>query len=206
MTAEQRRSHIWYAIIKNAFEPSNINSQATWLDCFTKTIYGYVDNPVCRYPKCNRDVIFGRIGCGSLDFTCDYEIRPDRSQFDLFLSSLPLSTWHSQYGIENNAFACGRRELELYRDPPAQGEVDEVLSGLIDHPRSHLHLFKDGPMREVRIGTGLHAPFLFLFQLRFQLSIDTARRQDEMNRLKEIFTLTWLANEHAVSPQQLFGQ
>ncbi len=60
-------------------------------------------------------------------------------------------------------------------------------------------------MREVRIGTGLHAPFLFLFQLRFQLCIDTARRQQEIDRLKRIFNLDWLTRERAISPQALFG-
>jgi hypothetical protein len=205
MSAEQRRSHIWHAIIQNAFSPSDAGTRATWLNCFCQTIPKHVDNPVLEYPRQHGELLHGRVGCGSLDFTCEYEIQPDRAQFDFFLSSLPSPSWHSQYGIESKVFACGARELERYREPPCQHEVDDVLCGLISHPRSHLHLFMERPMREVRIGTGLHAPFLFLFQLRFQLCIDAARRQQEMDRLKRIFNLDWLARERAISPQTLFG-
>ena len=205
MSAERRLTHIWHAIIRNAFAPSDAGTRATWLNCFYRTIHTYVDNPVLEHPRPHGELLSGKVGCGSLDFTCEYEIRPDRAQFDFFLSSLPSPSWHSQYGIESTVFACGASELEMYREPPCQDEVDEVLCGLISHPRSHLHLFTEDPMREVRIGTGLHAPFLFLFQLRFQLCIDAARRQKEMDRLRGLFTLDWLKRERDISPQRLFG-
>jgi len=205
MTAEQRRSHIWHAIISNAFAPNEVGTQATWLNCFAKAIHGYVDNPVLTHPQQRGDAFYGKIGCGSLDFCCEYKIWPDRSQFDFFLSSLPSPSWHSQFGIENKVFACGCRELEKYREPPGQDEVDAVLHGLIWHPRSHLHLHSDPARHEVRMATGLHAPFLFLFQLRFQLCIDACRRQKEMNRLKQLFNLEWLARERLISPQALFA-
>ncbi len=205
MSAERRRTHIWHAIIRNAFAPSEAGTRATWLHCYCRTITEYVDNPILEHAQQQGEVFYGKLGCRSLDFTCEYKIEPDRSQFDFFLSSLPSPSWHSQFGIESNAFACGARELEKYREPPSQDEVDEVLYGLINHPRSHLHLFTDELMHEVRIGTGLYAPFLFLFQLRFQLCIDAARRQQEMDRLKRIFSLNWLTQDHAISPQALFG-
>jgi len=202
---ERRRTHIWHAIIRNAFAPSDAGTRATWFKCFARSIYGYVDNPVSEHARKQGTLFYGKIGCGSLDFSCEYEIGPDRSQFDFFLSSLPSPSWHSQYGIESSVFACGARELERFREPPRQEEVDEVLCGLISHPRSHLHLFTEDPMHEVRIGTGLHAPFLFLFQLRFQLCIDPARRQKEMDRLRGLFTLDWLKRGRDISPQRLFG-
>ena len=205
MSAEQRRSHIWHAIIRNAFTPSDVGTRATWLNCFYRTIPKCVDNPILEHSGTHGVLLCGKVGCRSLDFTCEYQIGPDRAQFDFFLSSLPSPSRHSQYGIESKVFACGARESETCREPPCQDEVDEVLCGLISHPRSHLHLFREDPMREVRIGTGLHAPFLFLFQLRFQLCIDTARRQQEIDRLKRIFNLDWLTRERAISPQALFG-
>lgn len=205
MSAEQRRSHIWHAIIRNAFSPSDAGTQAKWLNCFSQTIYKCVDNPVLVPPNQHGELFSGKVGCCSLDFTCEYQIGRDRSQFDFFLSSLPFPSWHSQYGIETTMFACGAHEMEKCREPPRQDEVDEVLRGLISHPRSHLHLSRECPMREVRIGTGLHAPFLFLFQIRFQLCIDTARRQQEMDRLSRMFSLEWLKHERAISPPTLFG-
>lgn len=206
MSAERRRTHVWHAIIGNAFAPSDAGTQAKWLNCFAQAIHGYVDNPVLEYPRHQGEVFYGKIGCRSLDFTCEYRIQPGhRAQFDFFLSSLPFPSWHSQYGTESEVFACGRRVLEKYRKDLCQDDVDAVLLGLICHPHSHLHVYSDPARHEVRIGTGLHAPFLFLFQLRFQLCIDTARRQQEMDRLKRIFNLGWLTHEHAISPQALFG-
>jgi hypothetical protein len=205
MNAERRRTHIWHAIIRSAFAPSDARTQATWLNCFAKAIDRYVDNPVFKHPSPRGEAFYGTVGCSSLDFTCEYCIQPDRAQFDFFVSSLPSPSWHSQYGIDRSVFACGASELEMYRDPPCQDEVDEVLRGLICHPRSHLHVYSDSARHEIRLGTGLHTPFLFLFQLRFQLCIDTARRQKELDRLKEVFNLTWLKRERAISPQALFG-
>jgi len=205
MSAERRRTHIWHAIIRNAFAPSNAVAQATWLNCFARAIPGYVDNPILENPRNLHEAFYGKVGCGSLDFTCEYRIQSDRAQFDFFVSSLSSPSWHSQYGIDWNVFACGASELEVDRDPPCQDEVDEVLRGLISHPRSHLHVFSDRARHEIRLGTGLHAPFLFLFQVRFQLCIDDARRQQEMDRLKQVFNLNWLTRERVISPQTLFG-
>ena len=60
-------------------------------------------------------------------------------------------------------------------------------------------------MREFRVGIGLCKPFLFLFQLRFQLCIDATRREREMERLRAMFTIDWLTRGRTVSPQILFG-
>ena len=76
---------------------------------------------------------------------------------------------------------------------------------MIEHPRGHLHVFEDAAYHEVRVGTGISDPFLFLFQLRFQLCLDPEVRQAELVRLAAIFTPHWFQCRDSVAPAHLFG-
>ena len=202
MSAEDLRcTHIWYAIVRNAFSPHAPRARATWLSCFSKVISIYVDTPVVKFPGQYGESFLGEIGCSSLEFLCKYKIQPERADFTMLRGD--SSEW--QYGIESPVFVPNGRNVRVDRASLRRDDVDKVLCAMIKHPRAHLHVYNDKPRREVRIGTGLSESFLFLFQLRFQLCIDPARRQQEMVRLKQIFDLDWLKHEHAISPQTLFG-
>lgn len=199
---ERRRTHIWHAIIRNAFAPSDAGTRATWLTCFYQTIPIYVDSPVfSKFPNKYGESFLGEIGCSSLDFLCKYKIQPERADFTMLRGD--SSEW--QYGIESSVFVPNGRDVPVDRTSLCQDDVDKVLCAMITHPRAHLHVYNDEPRREVRIGTGLSESFLFLFQLRFQLCIDPTRRQAELSRLTRIFTLNWLKRERVISPQRLFG-
>ena len=201
MNDARRRTHVWDIIARHAFTPRDDGNRADWLMCFSQSIYQYLDDPTLTIPR--PGVSFaGAFGCRCLDFECRYNIQSERADFTLLV---PSCEW--QLGVESMVFAC---VPDLHGWEEAQGEltqedVTEVLRGMIEHPRTHLHIHQDAFPHDVRIGTGFCAPFLFLFQLRFQLCIDPTRRQDELSRLTRIFTLDWLKRERAISPQALFG-
>jgi hypothetical protein len=202
MSAEElRRTHIWHAIVRSAFSPSDARAREEWLKFFAQTIPDYLDSPLSEFPKRYGESICGKIGCRSLDFLCTYKIQPERADFTMLLGD--SSEW--QYGIESTVFVPNGQDVRVNHVSLCQDDVDEVLRAMITHPRAHLHVYNDEPRREVRIGTGLSESFLFLFQLRFQLCIADAKRCHEMDRLRGLFTLDWLKRGRAISPQRLFG-
>jgi hypothetical protein len=124
-------------------------------------------------------------------------IGTDRSEFNLLRPD-----WRAQHGIDVTAFAPTSGESEVV-DNATDGDVDCVLRGMFDHPRAHLHLHESPPYREVRMGTGLAMPYLFLFQIRYQLSL--VRREGELERLRGIFTSAWFRRRDPVAPSHLFN-
>lgn len=199
MHPEQRRTHMWQAIVRQAFVPRGVESEARWLYRFNQSVLQYVDNPdPPPQPNPTQTGWQGSFGNRSL-LVCEYVIGPQRSEFNLLKPD-----WRAQFGIDAAEF-----EPVSGDDPRVDEATDEdisvVLRGMLDHPRLHLHIYKDPPHRELRIGTGLAAPFLFLFQLRYQLCLDTNRRAGELARLRGIFTAAWFRRRKAVSPEYLFG-
>jgi len=144
----------------------------------------------------------GTFGCQCLDFECNYNIKCERADFTMVV---PSCEW--QYGIESTVFTCLPyvHEWEGAIGELQNDDVMAVLRGMIEHPRAHLHIHVNSFPHDVRIGTGLHEPFLFLFQLRYQLCVDQETREHEFERLRQIFTLDWLGRESDISPQALFG-
>lgn len=200
-TEERRRAHVWHSIVRNAFSPHDPRAQATWLNCFSRVIFTYIDTPQMKFPRQSGVSFFGEIGCSSLDFVCKYNIQPERADFTLLRGR--DAEW--QFGIESSSFLPDERDIRVDRTSLLQDDIDTVLLGMFEHPRVHLHVYNDWPRREVRLGTGLSESFLFLFQLRFQLCITEAKRSHEMDRLRDLFTLDWLKRERGISPQKLFG-
>ncbi|MBM3879418.1 MAG: hypothetical protein FJ387_06815 [Verrucomicrobia bacterium] len=196
MTTDERRTHMWQAIVRRAFQPQYGREQAKWLRCFTQSVLQYVDNPDSQSPRLTPTGWRGRFGNRSL-LVCEYLIGPERSQFDLLRPD-----WRAQYGIDVTAFAPISGADETV-DSVAPGDVDCVLRGMLEHPRVHLHVHEDPPDREVRIATGLAMPYLFLFQLCRQLC--PRRREGELNRLSGIFTQAWFDRRDPVTPSHLFG-
>jgi len=201
MNDERRRTHVWDIIARHAFMPRGDGERANWLVCFSKSIPKYLDNSILTMPR--GGVSFaGTFGCICLDFECQYSIQSERADFTFLV---PSCEW--LFGIESTVFACvpNLHGWEEAQQELTQEDLTEVLRGMIEHPRAHLHIHQDPFPHDVRIGTGCFAPFLFLFQLRFQLCIDPVRRQAELSRLTSIFTLNWLRRESDISPKALFG-
>ena len=190
---------MWQAIVRRAFTPGSDRDYADWICAFMKSVRAYInDNPVCDNGWTACYPFIGRFGHQSL-LTCRYQIEPKRSQFDIYQPE-----WIAQYGTDSTVFACPPQTDERV-DKVKPEEVECVLRGMIEHPRAHLHLFKDTKRHEVRIGSGLADPCLFLFQLRFQLCLDQARRDRELTRLRDIFTPDWFQDRNVMSPWRLFG-
>lgn len=201
MNDAHRRTHVWDIIARHAFTPRDVSHRAAWLHCFSKSIPQYLDDSLLTMPRQTGASFAGKFECCCLDFECQYNIQSERADFTLLV---PSCEW--QFGVESTVFACvpDLHGWEEAQDELTQDDVTEVLRGMIAHPRTHLHIHQDAFPHDVRIGTGCFAPFLFLFQLRFQLCVDPARRKTELSRLTRTFTLDWLRRESDISPQALF--
>ena len=199
MTSEERRIHMWQAIVRRAFMPTSDRERVKWLGAFTRTTPAYLnDNCICDSAPSSRFPFEGRFGHQSL-LTCSYRIEAERAHFDIFLPD-----WTAQHGIDASVFAPPRGTDET-TDAVTEEDLGQVLRGMIEHPQSHMHLFDDPLRHEVRIGTGLSEPHLFLYQLRFQLCLDEERRERELARLRGIFTPAWFQRRDPLTPWHLFG-
>ena len=78
--------------------------------------------------------------------------------------------------------------------------VEKVLDGLIFHPTAHQHIKTD--FHFIRIGGGIHNPFLYLFHLRYQLCPDKSRRDEEKKRLIRLFESA-IRNDASVTDNDL---
>jgi hypothetical protein len=204
MTTDERRTHMWQAIVRHAFEPNGVETEARWLHRFNQSVLLYVDNPdPPPRPNPTHAGWQGRFGSRSL-LVCEYVIGPQRSEFNLLKPDLLRPDWHAQFGVDVAEFEPSSRD-DVRVDEATNEDISVVLRGMVDHPRLHLHIYEDAARRELRIGTGLAVPFLFLFQLRHQLCLDSNRRADELARLRDIFTPQWFRRRKAVSPEHLFG-
>ena len=198
MTLEERRTHMWQAIVRRVFTLNDDKQRAQWLQCFAQSICSYVDNPIFTSPKPTCSGFKGQIGNRCL-LTCAYSIGPERAQFDILQPEL-----YVQYGIDSTVFTCAVGKNETV-DDVTEDDIACVLRGMVEHPRQHVHFFEDIIRHELRVGTGLAEPYLFLFQLRFQLCLDPTRRAREIARLQAILTPGWFQRRDSVAPSHLFG-
>lgn len=92
--------------------------------------------------------------------------------------------------VDNRSGDRGRAVHEFTRD-----DLVSVIDGLILHPAVHMHVMSPIDSHEIRIGSGIGNPFLYLFNLRFQLCPIQEKRAAEKDRLVEIFTDAIRSNE-----------
>lgn len=68
-------------------------------------------------------------------------------------------------------------------------DIASVIDGLLLHPAVHQHIESPIDKHEIRFGGGIDNPFLYLFQLRYQLCPDQAKQEAERKRLIELFAM-----------------
>lgn len=66
-------------------------------------------------------------------------------------------------------------------------DIESVIDSLLLHPRAHQHIQSPIDKHEIRICGGIENPFVFLFHLRYQLCPDLQKRDNERNRLNNLF-------------------
>jgi hypothetical protein len=151
-----------------------------------------------------------------LDITCEYRIETDFSKFSFFIdwkrAALQFE-YDNQYDCEFDYLDehCQKKSKNFTRE-----ELEEVLKSKIWHPALHHHIKGkavdktqekeiDFP-HDIRIGTAVKNPFLFLYQLSFQFLcvLGDSEKRREFERLVTVVFEN--RNKDEISPGILFGK
>ncbi len=217
MKDNERRAIVWDMIERLAFRPT---SPAGWLGVYAKTLHRLWGVE----PMWNRLALDDHFNVPFLSLKCDYSI----DSFEKYSVSLIADRCYWQNHIDPGDAekpypskgalysASGRYPHQEKKELPA--DVENVLDGMIFHPRCHSHLEdlgswwarldldRDGlPSKEVRIGGGIENPYIFLFHLRYQFCLVSKQvRQTERQRLINLFDRSIRYKKKNVNTRELF--
>jgi len=182
-------AYLWKWIIYLAFSPSG-KEIFDWISCYSKSVTDFWE--IDSYPKqdkysltvynCNIPISFD-FSLEKIDkFIVQFFYPHTEGQDFMWLHDVDKSHFVPEQPILTND---NHRNSYLKKITPE--DVLKVLNGLFFHPSAHQHI--EGPINHhiIRIGGGIHNPFQFLFHLRYQLCLIEQKREDEKNRLTELF-------------------
>ncbi|NIM11229.1 MAG: hypothetical protein GTO45_04485 [Candidatus Aminicenantes bacterium] len=206
----------WHYIETRAFLPTDKKVKG-WLrnfELFFNKIFEVGDKfPLIR-KESNR--IIHKIEFKSLDITCEYQIETDFSKFSFFIdwkSAALQFEYDSQYICE---FDYLDKHCSEISNNFSKRELEEVLKSKIWHPALHYHIKGkvidetqekeiDFP-HDIRIGTAVKNPLLFLYQLSFQFLciLGESKKRREFERLVTVIFEN--KNEDKIPSDILFGK
>jgi hypothetical protein len=108
-----------------------------------------------------------------------------------FISELDLiNIFNSGMDKKNNSGMDKKKLKVLNEQEPTQEDITRILTSMVAHPALHIHL--ESVSNFIRINFNTKNPFLFLYQLAFQLADhktdfkDSKLKQKEFNKLIEL--------------------
>ena len=217
MTEEKRRyAIVWDAIERMAFRPVR---PKTWLSLYKNTLprlWGLQDGDVKTRINSGFDADF-------LNISCEYRIE-EMGKYSGTISMLAdasraIWTIHvdPDFISKSALYNAAERYPDKDRKRHLRGDIQAVLEGMLFHPRHHSHLEDLGVtttlmetinhgVHQVRIGGNIENAYVFLYHLRYQFCIvSDSARQEEQNRLIDLFMTAILENSHTVPAGKLFN-
>lgn len=189
------QAYLWQDVIRLGFSPSGNKNKKKWVRMYVRSLKDFweIDN----YPPNpqSNGAITGELTCAlSLEILLSYSISTtDITKFAVTFS--PFSNRNNKlwvHDVDGSYFMFPKQSLlSKYNKGKAAikkitfTHIEKVLDGLIFHPTAHQHIKTDS--HSIRIGGGIHNPFLYLFHLRYQLCPDKTRRDKEKERLINLF-------------------
>ena len=217
MNDNKRRAIVWDTIERLAFRP---DPPANWLSVYAKTLHRLWGEEATwnRFAPDDEFIIT------FLDLKCRHSIETvSKYEITFVHNSSDCTYWKthvdpkflSKASLQTSVDPYPRQQMDrlLHRD------VDDVLNGMIFHPRCHTHLEDLGirhvqldqqkgglKSHEIRIGGGIENPYVFLFHLRYQFClVNTDARREERLRLIDLFEGAIRGKEQRVNPSELFN-
>lgn len=190
------QAYLWHDVIRLGFSPSGNKDIKSWLFIYGKSLKDFWEiDDYPPNPKSNGTVTAELFCAASLNIALSYNIT-NITKFAVTFS--PFSDRSNKlwvHDVDGSYFVFPERALlSKYEKGKAAKKkilarhVEKVLRGLIFHPTAHQHIKTD--FHSIRIGGGIHNPFLYLFHLRYQLCPDETRKDKEKKRLIRLFENT----------------
>ncbi|MBA7549396.1 hypothetical protein ES705_41877 [subsurface metagenome] len=205
------RAYLWQDVIRLGFSPSGNKNINKWLLMYGKSLKDFWEiDEYPFHPKRNGDITATLSCTASLNIALNYSIT-NITKFAVTFS--PFSDRSNKlwvHDVDGSYFVFPEQSLlSKYRKGEeaikkiSNKHIERVLTGLIFHPMAHQHINTD--LKSIRIGGGIHNPFLYLFHLRYQLCPDKTRREEEKNRLIRLFESAVRNNTPVTANALLFG-
>ena len=113
---------------------------------------------------------------------------PDNSQ-DLIMWTHDVDEGGGKYfSFPNNLFLTAYNQENTARRLFSRDDIEVVMNGLLFHPKAHQHIESPIDRHTIRFGGGIDNPYLYLFNLRYQFCPDSKKREEERNRIIELFS------------------
>ncbi len=219
----------WKFIEKKVFSPVEKRGIIQWVKCYGDFLYNFwqLDCPVSFTP--GKDSITGKILFTPLNLEYSYSILFNLKKFDFAISLKGIDDMQqSNFKLENSYDDQFFTELNYIDNIwPLFGkiepvlkkmnikEIDYILKGVIVHPAMHQHIkYSELIPHHIRIINGVNNPFLFLYQLAFQLGDcfsdfkKSELKNEEFNRITDLVWRNIIQPEKSViqmSPGDFFN-
>lgn len=188
------QAYLWQKVIRLGFSPSKDSDIKSWLYLYNSSLPGFWETE--EYPKIS--VLDGqfqiKVNFHQINMSFDCSITNIKKFSVYFLHTANTDGLMWVHDVDHKYFAFPSQSLlnKMGKEPQAINKIstqhiERVLNGLIFHPRSHQHIKLPINNHEIRMGGGIDNPFIFLLHLRYQLCLDTKRRQKEKEYLINLF-------------------
>lgn len=214
MDSDIIQAYLWQDVIRLGFSPSGHKDQKNWLRMYGQSLKKFWEiDEYPSLPQSNGAIIAELTSSITINMLIDYSIT-NYSNFAvrfLHISNTRELMWthdvDSRYfSFPEQTFLTNYNNRTLAIEKMASEHIAGVIDALLLHPKAHQHIESPINNHKIRIGGGIHNPFVFLFHLRYQLCPDETRRNEERERLVNMFESAIKSKKEFVTANELlFG-
>lgn len=195
MDKEIIQAYLWQDVIRIGFCPTGDKDVKKWLSMYGRSIKDFWEiDEYPPHPQSNGSFTSSLTSSISISFFIEYSIT-NLSKFAVNFLHVNKSRdlmWIHDVDGEYFSFPEGSilrkyGKSKKISDSDVARHIESVLDGLLFHPCVHQHIESLTNNHEIRIGGGIANPFVFLFQLRYQLCPDETAKNEERRRLISLF-------------------
>lgn len=215
------RGHIWQKILLLAFHPSGQKDQAKWLYLYTQSLKDYWEISYQDNPKNIKNNFSAKLSCSLPSISINYNIEDiDKFAFTFNYQTGGQKVFEWIHDVDGKYFSLPTHKLLTHHKTEHESlkhtnkeYLKSVTDAILFHPKVHMHIEHPSynynkeilPQHDVRISGGIDNPFLFLFHLRYQLCCKSKKREDEKERLIDLFLNAIKNKKSSIPTNELMG-
>lgn len=196
MDDEIIQAYLWQDVVRLGFSPSGDKDKKRWLKMYGQSLKDFWEiDDYSYHPSLRNGAFTAELTAPiQINMLIDYSIL-DISNYTvrfLHISNTRDLMWthdvdSAYFSFPEQYFLTNYKKRNPAIINMSMLDMERVIDALLLHPRVHQHIESPINHHEIRIGGGIHNPFLFLFHLRYQLCPDKTKRNEEKNRLIDLF-------------------